>query len=132
MGKYITKQRKVLQEYLSQHLDEELSAKIVADDLQEQNVSVSAIYRNLADMEKEQLVVQYHKEGSREVFFRYVGVSTCQESLHLVCKVCSKTEHMSMKESKFFKEKVFEQFNFLLDLPSTICAGVCRNCRNSL
>lgn len=129
MAKYVTKQRKILQEYLSQHLDEELSAKKLAEDLADKNVSLSAIYRNLSEMEKEKIVVQCHKEGSREFYFRYIGDEDCQICLHLYCSVCNQTEHIPMEESDFIKNRMNEKFNFQLNLPNTVFYGVCHQCR---
>lgn len=132
MAKYETKQRKILQEYLSSHLDEEFTAKSVAEDLSTQKVSISAIYRNLADMEKEKLVVQCHKEGSREIYYRYVGDSDCQQSLHLSCKFCSKTQHIPIEQTNSIKNKLADEFHFILDTPNTVFYGICENCQNSI
>lgn len=128
MPKYITKQRKILQEYLEKRIDCELSAKKVAQDLSNEGISLSAIYRNIADLEKEKLVVQCCKEGSRELFFRYIDLHDCQESFHLSCKVCSKTEHISIEQSKLIKNEILNQFNFDTDLPSTVFYGICKDC----
>ncbi|MFI3253799.1 MAG: transcriptional repressor [Eubacteriales bacterium] len=129
MAKYVTKQRIILQEYLSHHVDKELSAKKVAQDLLDSKLSLSAIYRNLADMEKEQLVVQCHKEGSREFYFRFVGVKECQESLHLSCRVCKEIVHISPEDSVKLQEQISQDFSFSLDLPNTVLYGTCRDCQ---
>lgn len=126
----MTKQRKILQEYLSTRIDQELSAKEVAEDLVNENVSLSAIYRNLADMEKEQIVVQCHKEGSREFCFRYIAEKVCQESIHLSCRICSKIQHISPEESEQIRETVDKKFQFSLDLPNTVFYGICNHCQN--
>ena len=52
MPKYMTKQRKNLLAFLEQHADEELSAKIIESELGGMGVSISAVYRNLSDLEK--------------------------------------------------------------------------------
>lgn len=129
MAQYITKQRKILQDYLSQHIDEELSAKKVAEDLSQQQVSLSAIYRNLAQMEKEQLVVQCHKEGSREFYFRYVAGADCQGSLHLSCKICNKILHISPEESSLLHSKILDEHGFAMDYTNTVFYGICKECR---
>ena len=46
--KYMTKQRKALLRYLSQHADETLSAKQIEAALSGEGISISAVYRNLA------------------------------------------------------------------------------------
>lgn len=131
MAKYLTKQRKILQAYLSQRVDQELSAKKVAEDLAQEGVSQSAVYRNLADLEREQSVVPCCKEGGREFYFRYLGDADCQECFHISCRVCSKTEHISPEESNFIRERIGDQLHFSVDLHSTVFYGVCRECQQN-
>lgn len=128
MAKYVTKQRKILQDYLSQRPDQELSAKQVAEDLSQQGVSLSAVYRNLSEMEKEQIVVQTPKEGSREFYFRYLDKEDCQECFHISCRTCGKIEHLSPDDSKKISEEFSSLYKFYLDLPSTVFYGTCAQC----
>ncbi len=130
MAKYITKQRRILQEYLENKIDEELSAKKVAEDLADKNVSLSAIYRNLTEMEKEKEIVQCSKEGSREFYFRYIKNNECTSSLHYSCKICNTIKHMSIEETNYINQRILENLNFTLDLPSTIFYGICDNCKS--
>lgn len=129
MSKYITKQRKILQDYLSKHIDEELSAKQVAEELASEGISLSAIYRNLVDLEQENMVVQYKKEGSREIYFRYINSVVCKERFHLSCKICRKTWHMSDEESKYLENRMSQYFHFLVDKPKTVFNGTCEQCQ---
>ena len=50
---YKTKQREALLDYLAQHADEDLSAQQIAGALAAQDISRSAVYRNLATLEQE-------------------------------------------------------------------------------
>ena len=54
MYSYSTRQRKVLLAYLSQHPDELLSARQIEDALADKKISLSAVYRNLAQLETEE------------------------------------------------------------------------------
>ena len=83
MPKYMTKQRKTLLDFLERHADEELSAKKIEAELSDSGVSISAVYRNLSDLEKEGKVRRISKSGSREVFYLYTDAHECRESLHL-------------------------------------------------
>ena len=65
MARYATRQRRALQEYLSRHPDESLSARQIAEGLCGDGISVSAVYRNLAQMELEGEVRRTGKAGSR-------------------------------------------------------------------
>ena len=53
MPRYSTRQRKLLLDYLSAHPHQLLSAGEIARDLREREVSLSAVYRNLAQLEAE-------------------------------------------------------------------------------
>ena len=52
MSKYSTKQRELLLLYLSEHVDEKISVKQIEEALKKEKISLSAIYRNLAEIEK--------------------------------------------------------------------------------
>ena len=56
MSRYSTKQRKSLLAYLSAHPDELLSTRQIADALQHEKISLSAVYRNLSELEAEEKV----------------------------------------------------------------------------
>ena len=56
MSSYSTQQRKALLAYLSRHPDELLSARQIADALADEKISLSAVYRNLAQLEAEEKV----------------------------------------------------------------------------
>lgn len=51
MAKYLTRQRRQLLDYLSWHTDEQMTARQIADALTQENISLSAVYRNLSDLE---------------------------------------------------------------------------------
>ena len=59
MPKYMTKQRKTLLSYLSGHADEKLSARQIEADLKQEGISISAVYRNLSELEKEAAAARY-------------------------------------------------------------------------
>ena len=51
MSGYNTKQRRALLAFLGEHPDELLTARQMADALAEKQISLSAVYRNLAQLE---------------------------------------------------------------------------------
>ena len=129
MPKYATKQRKTLLDYLSLHPDEDLSARQISQALTGEGVSLSAVYRNLADLEAEGKVFRSAREGSRDVFFRYTDLGECKRHLHLSCKQCGKTFHMPADATEALTREVAESAGFQLDRSSTVLYGVCENCR---
>ena len=112
MTKYRTKQRQTLLAFLSCHPDEQLSAKQIAAPLKEEGVSMSAVYRNLSELEAEGKVKRYSKPGARDVFYQYIA--PCRGCLHLSCTLV---------------RQLAETEAFRLDLGNTILYGLCKNCR---
>ena len=53
MARYLTRQRKQLLEYLSEHTDEQMTARQIADALTAESISISAVYRNLSALEED-------------------------------------------------------------------------------
>ena len=76
MAKYVTKQRRQLLDYLSRHTDEQMTARQIADALTQENISLSAVYRNLSDLEADGLLKRSVREGTRDVFFKK-GAGKC-------------------------------------------------------
>ena len=73
MAKYLTRQRKRLLKYLSEHTDEQISARQIAEDLAADQISISAVYRNISALEEEGLLKRSVREGTREVFYQYIA-----------------------------------------------------------
>lgn len=130
MPKYMTKQRKILLEYLSLHADEKLSAKQMAEDLNSRGISASAVYRNLSDLEKEGKIRRVNQSGSREVFYQYTDGELCKDCLHLSCEKCGKTYHMNSQGAQMLVQNLAQSDDFTIDKANTVLYGVCRECRN--
>ena len=130
MPKYMTKQRKLLTDYLMQHIDENLSAGQIAEALSD-TISKSAVYRNLADMANEGTLHRVMGGGSREVIYRYSGSHVCSQSLHLSCKKCGKTVHMQQQLADRLVNSVAENNDFAVDKGETVIYGVCAACQKS-
>lgn len=129
MSKYLTRQRRTLLEYLSGRPDELLSAREIAGALADEAISLSAVYRNLADLEAEGAVRQSRKSGSREIYFQYLDAGECRERLHLSCTRCGKTFHMDAGEAEEIVETVARRDGFAIDKAETVLYGVCEECQ---
>ena len=128
MPKYNTRQRNLLMDFLTAHPDEEFTAREAAAALEPQGISRSAVYRNLADLEEEGLLKRRTVQGSRENHYRFLGGTHCADALHLSCKVCGKTIHMSGQETEFFVKTILANDRFFLDRHETVLYGTCRKC----
>ncbi len=131
MAKYMTKQRKTLLDYFSRHTHEALSAKQIADALGEDQISASAVYRNLAALEEDGLLKRVSKPGSHEAFFQYTDDSECVEKLHLSCKRCGKMFHMNTSGAEQLIRTIAEKEGFSVDRSETVLYGICEACQKT-
>lgn len=131
MQNYSTRQRKVLLDYLSHHPDELLSARQIADALADEMISLSAVYRNLAQLEKEEKVRRSSKSGTREVYYQYLDAESCKGALHMSCIKCGRTFHMTRHHAALFAKHLAQSEQFVLDTADTILYGTCSNCRKT-
>lgn len=130
LPKYMTKQRKALLSFLSLHADEELSARQIEDALSGEGISISAVYRNLSELEKEGKIRRLTKSGNREIFYQYTDCHECKDCLHLSCEKCGKTYHMNMTCANMLIENLAQSDEFTIDKANTVLYGVCKACRN--
>lgn len=129
MAKYMTKQRKLLLDYLSEHTDETLSAGQIAEALTGKEISASAIYRNLAVLEQEGKVKRSVKPGSQEAYYRYADDEHCRGHLHLNCLRCGKTVHLEETETDALAQQLAKNEGFALDRTDTVLYGICADCQ---
>lgn len=95
MPVYQTQTRKLLLDYLQSHADESLSAGKISEDLPQ--ISVSAVYRNLAALERDGAVCAVSRTGSRERLYRFAAAEQCKSHLHLSCTKCGRTLKITFK-----------------------------------
>ena len=131
MSKYMTRQRKALLGYLGAHADESLSAQELSDALTAagEQMSLSAVYRNLTELENEGRLRRAGRAGSREVYYQYTGAAGCQGCLHLSCRECGRTFHLDPACARRLVSEVQEAQGFAVDRSETVLYGVCERCR---
>ncbi|MBQ9887284.1 MAG: transcriptional repressor [Lachnospiraceae bacterium] len=128
MSKYITKQRKNLIDFLSAHSDESFSAKQISLELSEDNISISAVYRNLSELEAEGKVRRVSQGNGREIYYQYTDSDCCKGCLHLICNKCKKTYHMNTKDADILIYTLAQNQHFQIDRKSTVLYGICAAC----
>ena len=126
--RYATKQRKRLLDVLEAHLDETLSVDQISSFIAPEQVSPSAIYRNLASLESEGLVKRVSLPLSQKIGFRYVGSNECKDHLHLECTRCGRTFHLPRPATSQLIENVKRDSGFRVDSTKTVLSGVCPDC----
>ena len=132
MSGYNTKQRRALLAFLGEHPDELLTARQMADALAEKQISLSAVYRNLAQLEAEEKVRRSAKSGSHEAFYQYLDAEGCKGALHMSCVKCGKTFHMADSNAALFAKHLAQSEQFTLDAADTILYGICSDCKGKL
>ena len=108
---------------------ERRSARQIAEDLAADQISISAVYRNISALEEEGLLKRSVREGTREVFYQYIASEACKDSLHLACRVCGKSIHLGEQEATQLIRGTLESTGFQIDKTETILYGVCADCR---
>ena len=101
----------------------------IADALTQENISLSAVYRNLSDLEADGLLKRSVREGTRDVFYQYIAAEECKDSLHLSCRVCGKSIHLGDAEAERLLDSTLKSTGFQIDKSETILYGVCADCR---
>lgn len=129
LPKYVTKQRKILLDYLTKHTDDPLPVQEIAEALEQESISKSSVYRNLAELENEGVVRRKYRGAGRELLYQYVGAETCKGSIHLSCKQCGRTFHMTAAGADQLLRAVAETEGFAVDKGDTVLYGVCEDCR---
>ncbi len=129
MTNYNTKQRRTLLDHLAEHADESFSARGLAEAIGDKDISVSAVYRNLAQLEKQGGVRRINQIGSREAYYQYSNAAKCRKHLHLACARCGRTFHMDVASTDELIRAVSGKTGFEVDRSSTVLYGICEKCR---
>ncbi|MBO4479385.1 MAG: transcriptional repressor [Clostridia bacterium] len=128
MKVYHTEQRKSILDYLESRQDACVTAGEVAAALSAA-VSKSAVYRNLADLEKEGKVVRVSTHGGRSAGYRYAASHACAGRIHISCVKCGKTEHVSSAAALRLERALAMEEGFSLNKGESHLYGICKECR---
>lgn len=129
MAKYMTKQRKALIGYFEKHVDEPVTAKQIADALADEGISLSAVYRNLSELEEENRVRRIISPDNRESVYQYSDRDVCRGCLHLSCKKCGKVTHMEQDDANALIKTLAKNDSFTVDSNDTVIYGICSDCK---
>ena len=126
---YNTEQRNLLLSFLKDNPDKKFSAKEIEKALAHENISRSAVYRNLADLEADGKVKRYSKTGSRETFFQYYDLQCCRNHIHLSCIKCGKIFHLENQIADNLVNNLADQEGFEINKGETTLYGICKDCK---
>ena len=128
MSNYMTKQRKILLDFLLKHTDESISASQIASALKKDGISTSAVYRNLSYLESNGDLKRITRNDFHENLYRYIGTEECKNSIHLSCKLCGKSIHMDDCDTELLIKNVSKHKGFTIEKSETVLYGICENC----
>ena len=126
---YKTKQRELIIDFFESHPDVAFSASEIAKAIKGSGISLSAIYRNLAELEKDKRVRKSVKQGAHVAYYRYLECHDCHGHIHMYCVECGKTSHLGDEGATAVIRDVLSSSDFALDKNATVLYGVCRECQ---
>lgn len=128
MSEYMTKQRRYLLQFLQGNADRHLTAREICEELQKEGISQSAVYRNLAFLEREGALLKSAGDN-RENVYRYIAAGDCAACLHLTCTTCGGIFHLRNNEAERLEKNILSSDSFFMDRKKTVIYGICKKCR---
>ena len=110
-------------DFLEKHPDNSYTAKQIHAALGAEKISLSAVYRNLAELEH---VGSVRKRG---IYYEYTGSKMCKACLHMSCTQCGRSFHLSGVFSEFIVNNILSSEKFAVDRNDTVFYGLCNACR---
>lgn len=131
MGKYRTRQRELILNYLIENKDIHVTAEEVSDHLKRRGTSVgrSTIYRYLDRLVSQNIVRKFYLGSGTSACFQYVDdKSACLEHYHLMCTGCGKLIHMECTDLDEIFCHLARKHSFRADPVKTVVYGECAEC----
>ncbi len=125
---YKTEQRNLLLNFLKNSPDVCFTAKQISDALKNENISKSAVYRNLSELEKEEKIKRITKQNSKESFFQFLDTENCRNHIHLSCLNCGKIFHLENSTAQRLILNLEDAQGFEIDKEKSTLYGICKDC----
>lgn len=128
MSKYQTEQRKKLISLFKNKQHHTLSVHDIYLALEENDISMSAIYRNLSEMVNEGLLCKVSEQNRSGSLYQYVDPDHCAGIIHFKCESCDATFHLDKSISQMIISIAQEHHGFTVNGSSAFLYGKCENC----
>ncbi|NLL91385.1 MAG: transcriptional repressor [Ruminococcaceae bacterium] len=125
----MTKQRRLLMDFFENHPDRLFSAGEIADNLTRENISISAVYRNLNALLEKGLIDCVTKDGVREKYYRFLISEECRSSIHLTCTRCNRSFHLDADKTDSIVKSALKNSGFSIDTSKSVLYGRCGKCK---
>ncbi len=128
MSKYQTEQRQKLLDIFKNSTHQSFSAADILKICGGDDISISAIYRNLKIMEGEGLICKVIDNKRPEAFYHYVNPHSCVGVIHLKCESCENTYHLNKHVSTMIINIAKDEMGFSISNTAPFLYGKCENC----
>ncbi len=130
-GKYNTKQREKILQYLKDNSTSNITAEEILKFFtnSNENIGKATVYRYLNNLVEENIVKKYMVEDRNCSCYQYVGDEHCGEHYHLKCEKCEKIIHLECEEFNYIQQHILKDHNFELDRVKTVLYGICNECK---
>ncbi len=128
MSKYQTEQRQKLFELFKNSNHQSYSAFDILKKFDDDTISISAIYRNLKEMEKEGIICKLTEKGRSEAVYHYINPDSCVGIIHLKCENCESIYHLNRHISHMLLGMAKDDYNFSINNSGAFLYGKCENC----
>lgn len=125
MRKYNTKQREMILDRFTKNPSICFSAKEICD--QCEYVGQATVYRTLATLEKEGVILRFHGHPGGDVF-KLACDRNDDRHIHIVCKSCGDMIHSDCDFINEISAHLESCHSFRLDTSSTVIYGFCEKC----
>lgn len=129
--RYKTRQRKLIENILSEHRGECLTVKEILTALGSSGESVgeATVYRALERMCADGAVKKY-ESGKSPCAYRLESGPDCLSHFHLMCSGCGELVHLDCDLMREIERHMRERHRFSLDSGKTVLYGLCEKCAN--
>lgn len=132
-GRYNTKQRDELLDYLKSKVGEHITAADICKSFSTNGLKIgtTTVYRQLEKMVEEGIIKKYIIDSSTAACFEYIDVhSECKENgcTHLKCTKCGRLIHLHCDDLKATEAHILKEHGFKIDMTRTVLYGLCENC----
>lgn len=135
MAEYITEQKKILSDFLSEHAECAYSIDELVESMRacygDRAPGTSTVYRLMTRLVEEGSVKRFVKGHSRRFVYQAVRDEHCRSHLHLKCVGCGALVHLDERVSHRVLEAIRSSNDFSVDEEETVLFGACAQCAHA-
>ncbi len=129
MSRYNTEQRKKLITYFENSNHKTISAQELFLELSSSGISMSAIYRNLAELESQGVICKVLEKNRKDALYQYINPKSCVGIIHLKCSDCEETIHLDKNISQMLFNISMDNHLFKINESGAFLYGECLKCQ---